>query len=169
MHVFRIRIRCVIRSFSERGAAMTTIVTTGLFNVQFAGGTPTVRLYISNFARQTYEVAYRVQCVQSDGSKGTLASGTQTVAGQSVALIITDDVQGQTVEVLVELPSRAVKSTVALVGTYAADGADEILLFVSPSEFVVRNRRHVSRSRPQRIGVHRRSSRATRRRRMPRR
>lgn len=112
-------------------------VTTGLFPVHFSGGTPRVRLFVTSFVDRMHMVPFALRWVQPDGTKATLHEGVLTVAPRRTIHVDFDDVQGRTVEVNFDIPHPAVKPTVAVVGTFLADGAEEILLFVSPDEFML--------------------------------
>lgn len=114
---------------------MAALITTGLFPVQFSGGVPSVRIYITSFTDKAQVVPYQVKWVQPNGTKSPLHQGMLTVAPRRTASVSFDDVQGRTVEVVLDIPDPGLKPTVALVGTFIADGAETILLFVSPDEF----------------------------------
>lgn len=118
---------------------MIALVTTGLFSVQFSGGTPSVHIYISSFVGRMHIVPYQVNWIQPDGAKSPLHQGVLPVAPRRTATVSFSDVQGRTLEVNLDIPDPGLKPTVALIGTFLADGAEEILLFVSPDEFMRRD------------------------------
>lgn len=118
---------------------MPARVTTGLIPIRFSGGNPTLRLYVTSFAGRSQAIGYQVAWVQPEGTKAPLHEGTLTVGPRRTSILSFDNVQGRTVEVNLDIPHPGVKPTVAVVGTFLADGAEQILALVSPDGFVLRD------------------------------
>src|SRR5690625_1796664 len=100
-----------------RGAARVAQrrVTRGLFPVPNGSGTG-LRVLLSSFANDSLSVPVWVQRVADDGSKEPVAMETVSVPARGGAewAIPSEAVEGQTVEVDLDLDSRAVKPSVAL-------------------------------------------------------
>lgn len=116
---------------------MEAHITTGLIPVRFSGGTPSLRLAVSSFSENTFDLRYRVNWVQPEGRKTPLHEGVLMVGPQRTAAVTFNGIQGRTVEVNLNLPHPSLKPTVTLIGTFAADAAETILAFVSPDDFTL--------------------------------
>lgn len=120
---------------------MTRLLTTGWFPAHFSGNGTTLYLLVSSFQTQTAVVPYRVNVLQADGSQSTLQEGEFAVPGGQTGRVAIDGVDGRTLEVELRLPSDGLAPSLALVGTFAADGAESTLVWVSPRGFVPRSSR----------------------------
>src|SRR5690606_21928317 len=114
------------------------LLTSGLFPVHFSGNGTTLHLLVSSFQTQSATVPFRVNVLQDDGSKAALREGELPVPGGQTGRVAIDGVDGRTLEVQLDPPTEALAPSLALVGTFAADGAESTLVWISPREFVPR-------------------------------
>lgn len=110
-------------------------VTSGLFPVEFAGNGATLYLFVSSFHHEPHTVPVQVVELLPQGTKTPLREGQVPVAPFEAGRATFDGLDGRTVEVILDLPDPALKPSLSLVGTFAADGAQETLLWIPPGGF----------------------------------
>lgn len=118
---------------------MRTKWTTGLLPVLFSGGEASLRLAVSSEADRPQTVRFTVRWVRPSGIKALLHDGVLTVGPGETAGRVFDDVAGRTVEVNLHLPHPGLVPSVAVVGTFQADGAEAVLAWAGPGRAGVRS------------------------------
>lgn len=116
-------------------------LTSGAFpvpNTPAAAGA-SLQLFFSSFQDAAADVAWAVHRVEDGGRRVRVGGGTVRVAGRGVETVALrpGEVEGRVVEVNVELPSRAVVPTAAVVVHFLTDASRELALWIAPAEFAV--------------------------------
>lgn len=115
----------------------TRRVTSGLLPVPSGpeGLGHSVHILISNFAATVAEVPLQVNRLDVGNVKVQLRSEAVTVGAGGATRIILGELGAQVIEVNLELPSSAVKPSVAIVTTAQASDTSDLTEWVSPDAF----------------------------------